>query len=129
MGRLRRHEKGQTMVEFALIMPVLALMLLAIIDFGRVTSAGLIVSHGAREGARVAATGAPAATVVAWVQSTTSGLDPANLTVGTANTQGPSGQPVTVGVTYTVSIVTPLISSFFPQNPYPVSSVAVMRLE
>lgn len=49
---LRTNERGAAAVEFALILPLLLLLLFAIIDFGWVLSQQLAVTAGAREGAR-----------------------------------------------------------------------------
>ena len=50
-------EKGQTMVEFALILPILLLVIFVIIESGRMFQAYITVQHSAREGARYAVTG------------------------------------------------------------------------
>lgn len=52
-ARARRH--GQALVELSLILPVLLLLGLASVDFGRAYFAGLAVMQGAREAARFAA--------------------------------------------------------------------------
>jgi hypothetical protein len=46
--------RGQTMVEFALILPILMLLLTGFFDLGRVVLANDALSHAAREGARYA---------------------------------------------------------------------------
>jgi hypothetical protein len=51
------REKGQTLVEFALILPILLLILFIIIESGRIFQAYITVQHAAREGARYAVTG------------------------------------------------------------------------
>ena len=57
----RRHkchfERGAAAVEMALVMPLLILMVMGIIDFGRIFNAEIQLSQAAREGARVAALG------------------------------------------------------------------------
>ena len=59
----RRHkghlERGAAAVEMALVMPLLILMLMGIIDFGRIFNGEIQLSQAAREGARIAALGAP----------------------------------------------------------------------
>jgi Flp pilus assembly protein TadG len=50
----RRHGRGQTLVEFALILPVFLLVLFGILDLGRGVLAFNSIANGAREGARVA---------------------------------------------------------------------------
>lgn len=54
-GRRHRQARGVTLVETALILPVLILLLFGIIEFGWAYSQQLDVRHGAREGARLAA--------------------------------------------------------------------------
>jgi Flp pilus assembly protein TadG len=50
----RRGERGQALVEFALILPVLLLLVLGIIEFGRAWNLSQIITDAAREGARQA---------------------------------------------------------------------------
>jgi Flp pilus assembly protein TadG len=57
----RRHkghfDRGAAAVEMALVMPLLILMVMGIIDFGRIFNGEIQLSQAAREGARVAALG------------------------------------------------------------------------
>ena len=53
-GRISREE-GVAAVEFALILPVLALLLFGVLEFGRVWSQYQVFQGAAREGARCAA--------------------------------------------------------------------------
>lgn len=127
MTRLRnyvRNNRGQAMVEFALLLPVLLLILCGIIEYGRVFNETLVVTAAAREGARAAAVGndgsAAAANYAAAINR--GGL---RVTVSSAV----AGQPVTVIVTNQVPIITPGMAVFFPENPMIVRGVAVMRKE
>ncbi len=52
---LRRSEAGQSLVEFALVLPVLLLILLGIIQFGAVFNSLITLNAAAREGARLMA--------------------------------------------------------------------------
>ena len=63
-----RGEKGQSLVEFALVLPVLVLLVIGMIEFGRVLNVWLIVGNGAREGARYAAVGLSEAKVIQKVK-------------------------------------------------------------
>jgi hypothetical protein len=54
----RQHpprDRGAAAVEFALILPVVLLVIFAIIDFGRMLNAQITLTEAAREGARAAA--------------------------------------------------------------------------
>ena len=54
--RGRKSEKGASLVEFAVVAPLLFLLLFGVIEFARVVSAYTTVWTGAREGARYATT-------------------------------------------------------------------------
>jgi Flp pilus assembly protein TadG len=51
---MRTHNRGQALPEFALILPLMLLMAIGVVDFGRVLWALDSVSNAAREGARYA---------------------------------------------------------------------------
>jgi len=51
----RHFDRGAAAVEMALVMPLLILMIMGIIDFGRIFNGEIQISQGAREGARIAA--------------------------------------------------------------------------
>lgn len=55
MMRFRRETKGASMVEFAIIAPLLFLLIFGIIDFGRVFFLVNNLTNAAREGARLGA--------------------------------------------------------------------------
>ena len=58
MARVRAKvasERGQTLVEFALIAPVFFILLFGIIDFGMALDHRITLQHAVREGARYAA--------------------------------------------------------------------------
>ena len=52
---MRRRESGQAAVEFALVVPLLCLVIIAILHFGKVMNYWLDLNHVASEGARKAA--------------------------------------------------------------------------
>jgi len=51
---MKRGQRSQALIEFALVSPVLLLLLFGIVDIGRAVFYYDTVSHAAREGARVA---------------------------------------------------------------------------
>ncbi len=124
-----RDQRGSTMVEFALVAPVLILLVMGIMEFGRLFQVWLVVTHAAREGGRYAAVGKSSSEVRTQVIAASPSLDTGLLSITTQNAQGPSGTSVTVQVSYPVTMVTPLIGDLLPQNPYAVQSTVVMRLE
>jgi Flp pilus assembly protein TadG len=60
MNRRRRRgagDRGAAAVEFALLLPLLLLILFGLIDFGRALNAQITLTQAAREGARLASLG------------------------------------------------------------------------
>ena len=49
-----RDDRGQTITEFALILPIFILVLVGIVDFGRAVYASSTIQNAAREAVRVA---------------------------------------------------------------------------
>ena len=133
--RRREGEKGQSLVEFALVVPIFLLLVFAIIDFGFGFHAWLTVTNSAREGARIGAVRATAADIEQRVRNTTDSLDQADLSVVVTNAQGASGSSVVVEVEYEYELITPLDSimgmisggSIGPTLTF--TSTADMRLE
>jgi Flp pilus assembly protein TadG len=54
-SRSRATERGAAAVEFALVLPILLMLIFGIVDFGRMLSAKITITEAAREGARAAA--------------------------------------------------------------------------
>jgi len=54
-----RRQRGATLMEFAIIMPLLVALLIGIVESGWIFAQYLDVRHGAREGARIAAVNFP----------------------------------------------------------------------
>jgi Flp pilus assembly protein TadG len=54
VGRCGPTEKGQSLVELALMLPFLILLLAVVIDAGRLFDAAIVLVQAAREGARFA---------------------------------------------------------------------------
>jgi Flp pilus assembly protein TadG len=53
LARLRRHrERGQAIVEFALVMPVLVILLFGVVFFAMAFNLQMVLNGAAREGAR-----------------------------------------------------------------------------
>jgi Flp pilus assembly protein TadG len=60
MRLMLRGEEGTALVEFALILPILALLLFAMLDFGKAFNSWIDETHLANQGARLASVGYPA---------------------------------------------------------------------
>lgn len=115
IGRLRKTEAGQALVEFTLILPIFLLLLFAIVDFGRGFYTWLLVTNAAREGARVAAVQSDSATINARIYNSfcdnypsSCGLNPSKLTINKTNVQGSRGSAVKIDLSYNFQFATPI---------------------
>ena len=126
-----KQRKGQSLVETALVIPILLLILTGIIDFGMLFNNYLVVSNASREGARSAAIGSTDAQINTVVNNVASTLDPAKLTVNITpdQTAGRStGSSVVVTVQYKYSMITPIIGAILP-GPIELKTSTTMRCE
>jgi Flp pilus assembly protein TadG len=102
-----RNEQGQTMTEFALVLPVLALILFAVIQFGIVFNNYVTLTDATRAGARRAAVSRnasdPVGNTVAAVRSSAKDLAQSDLDVSVDSTWQPEAD-VSVTATYPYSI-------------------------
>jgi Flp pilus assembly protein TadG len=94
------------MVEFAIVLPVLVLLVFGILEFSLAWHRVHIITDAAREGARVGAvTASTPAQVTAAIHDhlERNGLDPALATLAVPDPIPSTGQPVTVTVGYPVT--------------------------
>jgi Flp pilus assembly protein TadG len=120
-ARSAPRDRGAAAVEFALLLPMLLLLVFGIIDFGRALNAQITLTQAAREGARVDAVDDPngvpntSATVTTRTQAAATGLSGVGVTVTTCPANAGIAANATVKATYTFKFVTPIaaISSLF----------------
>ena len=102
-----RSEQGQSITEFALALPILALLLFAVIQFGIAFNHYVTLTDATRAGARRAAVGRqlanPAGACQTAIRSSANDLDGSQLTTSCASTWQP-GADVTVTATYPYQI-------------------------
>jgi Flp pilus assembly protein TadG len=123
MRRLR-SERGATAVEFALVVPVLLILLIGVIEFGRVYNTQLQLTAAARESVRVMAIQKQPATARSAALAAAPGLTPA-LTAANV-TVTPESCSSTTDVTVTISYSVSLVSGLFA-DAVPLTGRAVMR--
>ncbi len=132
MARARAGGRGQALVELALALPLLALLLFGIIDFGLGLSARIQVSNAVREGARLAAVKWSEADVEQQVRQKVMSLTDTviNASLGTPAVVFPEGKapgrPVEVRLSCRYNFFVPGLSGIADLN---CSSTTVMRLE
>jgi Flp pilus assembly protein TadG len=78
-GKVMRDDRGATAVEFALLLPLLLLIVMGIVDFGRMLNAQQTLTQAAREGARLVALAQP--NVTGRTQAAASGLSPVGVAI------------------------------------------------
>lgn len=67
--KFKESTEGQSLVEFALVLPILMLLVLGMIEFGWILNGKITLTSAAREGARVAITYESAADAASAVQN------------------------------------------------------------
>jgi Flp pilus assembly protein TadG len=135
-ARRKHSEKGQALVEFALLVPIFLVLMFAIVDFGMGFYSWITVTNGAREGARLGAVLASADEISDRVYDSVTLPDEATkMTVTVTNAQGAPGESVVVQVDYDYDFITPLagLVQFLTGDTVgptlTLSSTADMRLE
>lgn len=128
-----RSESGASAVEFALVLPVLMMVLFGIIEFGFALYQQAVLTNASREGARLGIVQAVPAITTAQINAaidnylTPTGINPAN--VARVIVPGAvTGAPVTVSLTlpYTFMVL-PNLTSVAPQIN--LTAYTVMRHE
>lgn len=110
-----KNQKGQALVEFAIVLPVLLMLVMGIIQFGMMLNSYLAIENASREGARAGIVGSTDAEIESLIISSSPSLNPADLTVTLTPSEANrrSGDTLTVKVTYNYKFTIPIISSLF----------------
>ncbi|MCX8067459.1 MAG: pilus assembly protein [Anaerolineae bacterium] len=141
---VRRHERGQGLVEFALIASLLLLFLLGILDFGRAFLVYTSLFNAAREGARWGAVHpwSPDGVINRVLQSVVL-VNPAEVSVTVQCDRGPGtslfnclgpggsgpdgkagiGDRIVVSVNHRLYLISPIVGAFAP-NGLPIQTIA-----
>ena len=127
-------KRGQSLVEFALILPLLILIMVMIFDLGRAAFYYTVIYNAARDGARygiidntagVGCATPDTAGIEAEVRARAVGLDPDDLTI----LSDCDGSKIVVYVSYEFEPVTPLVSSFLEDGKITIESTSSMYVE
>jgi Flp pilus assembly protein TadG len=132
-----RSRRGQSLVEFALVMPIFILVLIGLFDLGRAVYAFNTVSNASRESVRIAIVNQTTADVQAEAlkQAVSLGLTPADVAIAYGDPSGTgtcSGDidlacRASVTVQYTFVAATPVIGQII--GPFVISSTTEMPVE
>jgi Flp pilus assembly protein TadG len=117
---LKHNQHGQAIVEFALVIPLLLLVIFAIIEFSHIFETMNVLTSAAREGARVASLSNPVSTSTVTTAAQTVLTSGSVTQTPTVTVTGPNANAevtVTVRITYT------------PITGYAIPGIGVMNLQ
>jgi Flp pilus assembly protein TadG len=148
-----REKKGQTLVEFALILPIIFLLFFGLLDLGVMFYVNLTMQNAVRQGARESVVGSSSggptqrSALIQTIRDSSNGLydkdangqpqlttyivTPGSSTFSnfTGANIGGAGQIVMVQLDYTWPLITHILSPFFPNDEYRFTVKATMRNE
>ncbi len=130
MNKIFSKENGQSMVEFALIMPILLLILVGIIEFGFMFSNFLTLTNASREAVRAISLGSSDASATQRAKDTSINLDPTQIVVviNPSDSNRDPGDSVTVTITYEYDFLTPFMERIFGSD-FQLETDTTMRVE
>lgn len=126
-----KRRRGAAIVEFALLSPILCMLLIGLFEFGRVLMVEQILTNAAREGAREASllsTSDTAVRTAALKLTNAAHLKSVTVTISPAVNTLKAGDSVSVTVTAPLNAVSWISGNWFPAG-YTLSSVSLMRKE
>jgi Flp pilus assembly protein TadG len=140
-----RTQRGQAVLELALVLPLFTFLIMAVIDFGWAFRSYITITNAAREGARYGVTCKTATEIKSRAVDHSSNLlvpddvdvafPAAALNPCSASFGGTLGEPVVVTANYDYHYITPvggllsMISGGTLPDPLPLSSTTKMRIE
>jgi Flp pilus assembly protein TadG len=112
-SRRGSNERGSAAVEFALLLPILLMVLVAVVQVGVIARDRLLLSQAARAGAREAAITDSADAIRDAAVRAAPGLDADRLGLEVAR-EGGRGSPVNVSASYEVPVASVLAGWLLP---------------
>ncbi|CZQ80850.1 Hypothetical protein Tpal_126 [Trichococcus palustris] len=130
LSKLRKSERGQSLVEIALVLPILLILILGSMDVGWLLYAKISVAEAAREGARAVSV----LDATEFVNAQSVALGKATVVTGIkVVTVSPStytkGSQVTVTVSTKISPLVGFLPSTILPDPVTLQSQVSMRME
>jgi Flp pilus assembly protein TadG len=132
----RLNQRGAVAAEFALLLPVILLILFGTIEFGMIMYSRELITNASREGARAGIVlvspkpTAGAITTIATNYLTGTGINPANVTIAVTGAGGANPATLTVAATYQYPWLIPYIPTLLNlPSPLPLTGQTIMRHE
>jgi|SRR5688500_16658009 Flp pilus assembly protein TadG len=107
-----RSERGTAAVEFALVLPLMLVVALALVQTGLLVRDRLLVEAAARAGARAAAIQEEPSAIRSAALAAAPSLDEGAVDLAVSR-EGVRGEPVTVSVRYVASVRVPFVVWLF----------------
>jgi hypothetical protein len=135
---MRYKQHGQSLVEFALLLPVLVLMIVIVFDLGRAVYYSSVIHNAAREAARYGIvypkdiSGMEQKAIdyaIGLRLKKPDNFNPAISIINPTNKPNLPTPSVIVYITYDFEPATPLVSSFLPGGKITLKGEAKMKLE
>ncbi len=134
------------MTEFAMVAPLYLLLIFAVMDFGRMFMVQMNLQQAVQEAARFASTGnhlgdpknpgqslSRVDSIIMKAQQVSSGANLTNIQIssakGGAGSAGGPGDTVTVSLTSSLKLMTPMVAHFFSSGAYTFTSSATFKNE
>lgn len=125
-----KKQKGQAILEIALIMPIIIMIFCGIIDFGRILQVSTHLNMISQESVRLAGLGKNDDEILQFIQTNADIRDTSSISVNVtpSSSQRKSGDYVTVTITYPVKYITPFVNIFLTPS-FVVSTKSTIRVE
>ncbi|RAP73726.1 TadE/TadG family type IV pilus assembly protein [Paenibacillus montanisoli] len=124
-----KEQKGQSMVEFALLLPLVLLLICGIVDIGRLMFAYASLNMTAQEAVRLGGLGSSDAEIETYAKDhlIIGNPDDLEVTISPNESARKSGDNVKVALSYELPMITPIIKGIMPT---PILSVnSTIRVE
>jgi Flp pilus assembly protein TadG len=122
-----RKERGQELAEYALILPIFLLVVMAIFDMGRAVYYYSALQNSVREGARYGIIHPDDPTGIQNVVFEMAvGMDSTDMNVSTSY---PTEDTIQVRATFSFEIITPIIGAIFGSNELTLQGQSTMHIE
>lgn len=127
---MKQKKKGQALLEFAILLPILLLIVMGISEFGIMLNSYLTIQSASREGARLGIMGADDNEIVQAVYNSSSHIEKnkLNITITPNDSNRKSGQTLRVRVEYEYDLLIPIIKNILG-NQVELTAETAMRVE
>lgn len=122
---LKKDLRGQSLVEFALVLPILMVLILGMVEFGWILNGKITITSAAREGARTAVIYESADKAATAVESAVNKSAESSSLIGVTTITNFTATTAIVNVNAEIK---PIVGLFFSEN-VKLTSKAEMKLE